>query len=434
MESKESGNRYSYNIRSENMSNMYRYAQEKYAAFQVDVEQAVEKLKNIPVSIHCWQGDDVTGLESSGEALSGGIQVTGNYPGKARNFEELKADFLKAMQHVPGKKRISLHACYAVFEEGRKVDRDQLLPEHFKPWVEFAKENDLGIDFNPTFFSHPMVKNNLTLSSPDEEVRSFWIRHGIACRRIAAYFAKELGTHSVCNVWIADGYKDVPADKLGPRKLLKDSLDQIFAEDLPGVIDCVESKVFGIGLEAYTVGSSEFYFNYAATNPKVYNLLDSGHYYPTETIADKLSALLCFRDYVPLHVTRRMHWDSDHVVTLTDELKEIAQEIVRCDALDKVLVGLDYFDGSINRVAAWAIGARNMQKALLWALLMPNEKLKKMQKENDYTGLLFLHEELKTLPFTAVWEEYCRREGVINDETWFEDVKAYEQNVLMKRG
>ena len=434
MESKESGNRYSYNIRSVNMSNMYRYAQEKYAAFQVDVEQAVEKLKNVPVSVHCWQGDDVTGLESSGEALSGGIQVTGNYPGKARNFEELKADFLKAMQHVPGKKRISLHACYAVFEEGRKGDRDQLLPEHFKPWVEFAKENDLGIDFNPTFFSHPMVKNNLTLSSPDEEVRSFWIRHGIACRRIAAYFAKELGTHSVCNVWIADGYKDVPADKLGPRKLLKDSLDQIFAEDLPGVIDCVESKVFGIGLEAYTVGSSEFYFNYAATNPKVYNLLDSGHYYPTETIADKLSALLCFRDYVPLHVTRRMHWDSDHVVTLTDELKEIAQEIVRCDALDKVLVGLDYFDGSINRVAAWAIGARNMQKALLWALLMPNEKLKKMQEENDYTGLLFLHEELKTLPFTAVWEEYCRREGVINDETWFEDVKAYEQNVLMKRG
>ena len=416
------------------MDQCYLNAKNRYAAFRVDTEQAIAEMKRIPVSVHCWQGDDVTGLESSGEALSGGIQVTGNYPGKARNFEELKADFLKAMQYVPGKKRISLHACYAVFEEGKKVDRDQLLPGHFAPWVAFAKENDLGIDFNPTFFSHPMVKNNLTLSSPDEEVRSFWIRHGIACRRIAAYFAKELGTHSVCNVWIADGYKDIPADKLGPRRLLKDSLDQIFAEDLPGVIDCVESKVFGIGLEAYTVGSSEFYFNYAATNPKVYNLLDSGHYYPTETIADKLSALLCFRDYVPLHVTRRMHWDSDHVVTLTDELKDIAQEIVRCGALGKVLVGLDYFDGSINRVAAWAIGARNMQKALLWALLMPNEKLRQMQEENDYTGLLYLHEELKTLPFAAVWEEYCRREGVATDETWFEDIRNYEQNVLLKRG
>lgn len=415
------------------MNEMYSYAQSRYAAFSVDTEKAIATLKNLPVSIHCWQGDDITGLEGSGEALSGGIQVTGNYPGKARNFEELKADFKKAISHIPGCKRISLHANYAVFN-GNKVDRDQLLPEHFAPWVEFARENKLGIDFNPTFFSHPMVKDNLTLSSPDETVRSFWIRHAIACRRIAAYFAKELNTHSVCNIWIADGYKDLPADKLALRKLLRDSLDQIFAEDLPGVIDCVESKVFGIGLEAFTVGSSEFYFNYVATHPKVYNLLDSGHYYPTETIADKLSALLCFRDKVPLHVTRHMHWDSDHVVTLTDDLKEIAQEIVRCDALDKVLVGLDYFDGSINRVAAWVIGSRNMQKAFLWALLMPNEKLRQMQAENDYTGLLFLHEEIKTLPFSAVWEEYCRREQVEPDETWFEDVKNYEQNVLLKRG
>ena len=415
------------------MNQIYLDALRRYAAFGIDTEKALEALKEIPVSIHCWQGDDVTGLENSGEALSGGIQVTGNYPGKARTFEELTADFKKAISHVPGKKRLSLHACYAVFE-GEKVDRDQLRPEHFKRWVEFAKKNDLGLDFNPTFFSHPMVKNNLTLSSPDEAVRQFWIRHGIACRRIAAYFAKELNTHSVCNVWIADGYKDIPADKLAPRKLLRDSLDQIFAEDLPGVIDCVESKVFGIGLEAYTVGSSEFYFNYVATNPKVFNLLDSGHYYPTETIADKLSALLCFRDRVPLHVTRKMHWDSDHVVTLTDELKEIAQEIVRCDATDKVLIGLDYFDGSINRVAAWAIGARNMQKALLWALLMPNDQLRQMQAENDYTGLLYLHEEIKTLPFSAVWAEYCRREQVAADEAWYQDVKEYEQNVLLKRG
>ncbi len=416
------------------MDQIYNSAKSRYAAFGVDTEAAMAALKNVPVSIHCWQGDDITGLENSGEALSGGIQVTGNYPGKARNFEELKADFKKALSHIPGCKRISLHACYAVFAEGEKVDRDQLLPRHFAPWVEFAKENHLGIDFNPTFFSHPMVKNNLTLSSPDENVRQFWIRHGIACRRIAAYFAKELGTHSVCNVWIADGYKDVPADKLAPRKLLRDSLDQIFSEDLPGVVDCVESKVFGIGLEAYAVGSSEFYFNYVATHPKVYNLLDSGHYYPTETIGDKLSALLCFCDKVPLHVTRAMHWDSDHVVTLTDDLKEIAQEIVRCDALDKVLVGLDYFDGSINRVAAWVIGSRNMQKALLWALLMPNAQLRKMQQENDYTGLLFLHEEIKTLPFSAVWEEYCRREGVAADESWYADIKAYEQNVLLRRG
>ena len=415
------------------MATHFQEAAQRYARLNVDVEQAMKKLSAFPISIHCWQGDDVTGFENSGEALSGGIQTTGNYPGKARSFQELTADFDLALSLIPGMKRINLHASYSV-QQGAFHDRDALVPEDFAPWVAYAKARGLGIDFNPTFFSHPMVKDGLTLSSPDEQVRAFWVRHGIACRRIAAYFARELHTHCLCNVWIPDGLKDVPADRLTPRLLLRDSLDQIFAEKLPGVIDCVESKVFGIGLEAYTVGSSEFYFNYAATNPKVYNLLDSGHYYPTETIADKLSALLCFRDYVPLHVTRRMHWDSDHVVTLTDELKEIAQEIVRCGALDKVLVGLDYFDGSINRVAAWAIGARNMQKALLWALLMPNEKLRQMQEENDYTGLLYLHEELKTLPFAAVWEEYCRREGVAADETWFEDIRNYEQNVLLKRG
>lgn len=415
------------------MNDAYRWAKSRYADFSVDTEKAIATLMNLPVSIHCWQGDDITGLEGLNEALSGGIQVTGNYPGKARNFEELKADFLKALSYIPGKKRISLHASYAVFTNGR-VDRDQLLPEHFAPWVEFARENDLGIDFNPTFFSHPMVRNNLTLSSPDEDVREFWIRHAIACRRIAAYFARELNTYSLCNIWIADGYKDLPADRLSPRLRLRDSLDRIFAEDLPGVIDCVESKVFGIGLEAYTVGSSEFYFNYTATHPRVYNLLDSGHYYPTETIGDKLSALLAFRDKVPLHVTRAMHWDSDHVVTLTDDLKEIAQEIVRCGAEDKVLVGLDYFDGSINRVAAWVIGTRNMQKALLWALLMPNDLLRRMQAENDYTGLLALHEEIKTLPFGAVWEEYCERQGVEPTAKWLLNIKEYEQDVLLKRG
>ncbi len=415
------------------MTTAFDLAKARYAAQGVDVEKALTALSQIPISIHCWQGDDVTGFESAGEALSGGIQTTGNYPGKARTPEELMADFEKAISLIGGVKRINLHASYAIFAPGEKADRDALEPKHFAPWVAFAKKNHLGIDFNPTFFSHPMVRGGLTLSSPDEETRAFWVRHGVACRRIAAYFAKELGTHCLCNVWIPDGLKDVPADRLSPRLLLKKSLDEIFAERLPGVIDCVESKVFGIGLEAYTVGSAEFYLGYAASHPGVYDLLDNGHYHPTEVVSDKIPAMLCQFDKVPLHVTRPMRWDSDHVVRLEDELKEIAVEIVRNDATDKVLIGLDYFDASINRVAAWIVGTRNMQKALLCALLMPHEALKQLQREQRFTELMAAQEALKTMPWGAVWEEFCARQQVPGDEDWMPEILAYEKDVLLKR-
>lgn len=415
------------------MTTAYELARQRYAQLGLDTEAALTALREIPVSIHCWQGDDVHGFDSD-ESLSGGIQATGNYPGKARTPQELMADFEKALSMIGGAKRLNLHASYAIFAPGEKVDRDALEPQHFQPWVEFAKKNHLGLDFNPTFFSHPMVKGGLTLSSPDEEVRAFWVRHGIACRRIAAYFAKELGTHCLCNVWIPDGLKDVPADRLSPRKRLEKSLDEIFAEKLPGVVDAVESKVFGIGLEAYTVGSNEFYTAYAARHPGVYNLLDNGHYHPTEVVSDKIPSMLCFFDKVPLHVTRPMRWDSDHVVRLEDEIREIAVEIVRNDATRRVLIGLDYFDASINRVAAWVIGTRNMQKALLNALLMPHEQMKELQTQQRFTELLALQEALKMLPLGAVWEEFCAREQVANDDGWMQDVLAYEKEVLLKRG
>ena len=416
------------------MSNAFELAKSRYASLGVDVEAAMAALAKAPVSIHCWQGDDVIGFDAAADSLSGGIQTTGNYPGKARTPDELMADFEKAISLIPGVKRINLHACYAIFENGEHVDRDALEPRHFAKWVEFAKKNNLGIDFNPTLFSHPMVKGGLSLSHNDPEVRAFWVRHCIACRRIAAYFAQELGTHSVCNVWIPDGLKDVPADRLTPRMLLKDSLDQIFAEKLPGVVDCVESKVFGIGVEAYTVGSSDFYTAYAASHPGVYVLLDSGHYHPTEVISDKIPALLCMFDKIPLHVTRPMRWDSDHVVRLEDELREIATEIIRNDALDKVLIGLDYFDASINRIAAWIIGTRNMYKALLTALLMPHEKLRTLQQEERFTELMALQEALKTMPMGVIWEEYCARQGVPADDAWIDTVLTYEKEVLLKRG
>lgn len=412
------------------MNEGYQLALRRYADIGIDTEKALQTLASIPVSIHCWQGDDVTGLESLGGALDGGIQVTGNYPGRARTFEELTRDFETVLSLIPGCKRLNLHASYAIGGEGK---RDQLRPEHFVPWVAFAKAHQIGLDFNPTFFSHPMVKDNLTLSSPDEAVRAYWIRHAVACRRIAAYFARELGTHCLCNIWIPDGYKDVPADRLSPRLRLRDSLDQIFAEPLPGVIDSVESKFFGIGLEAYTVGSAEFYANYAATHPGVYNLMDSGHYHPEESIADKIPAQLAFYDKLPLHVTRPMHWDSDHVVTLTDDLRGIADEIVRCNACDKALIGLDFFDGSINRVAAWVIGTRNMQKALLLALLTPHQTLAELQNACRFTELLALQEEYKSLPWGEVWAEYCRRQDVPENEKWLSAVQQYERQVLAER-
>ena len=413
---------------------MERYisASEKYKKIGIDTEKAMEILKSIPVSMHCWQGDDVTGFENLGGALTGGIQTTGNYPGKARNPEELMADLEVALKLIPGKKKINLHAIYAIFD-GAPVDRDALEPKHFAKWVEFAKKNNVGLDFNPTFFSHPKAADSLTLSNPDDEIRAFWVRHGIACRKIAAYFAKELGCEVSCNVWIPDGYKEIPGDRLGPRLRLKDSLDQIFAEKYEGVIDCVESKVFGIGLEAFTVGSSEFYLSYAASHDGIYNLLDSGHYHPTEVISEKLPALLAFKDRIPLHVTRPMRWDSDHVVLLDDELKEIAKEVIRCDAADKVMIGLDYFDASINRVSAWVVGMRNMQKALLAALLEPHAHFKALQDEGNFTRLMAEREALKVYPLGDIWDEYCKREGIPSEDEWFETVVAYEKDVLSNR-
>jgi L-rhamnose isomerase len=391
----------------------------------------MDVLADVPISVHCWQGDDVAGFEGSGEALSGGIQTTGNYPGKARSPEELMADFEEAARLIPGRKRVNLHASYAI-TNGEKVDRDALEPKHFEAWVEFARRNHLGIDFNPTFFSHRMVKDGLTLSSPDDAVREFWIRHGIACRRAAAWIAEQLGSPVLNNLWIPDGCKDIPADRRGPRERLKRSLDAIYAEKRPGVIDSVESKVFGIGVESYTVGSSEFYIAYAATHPGVYPLLDNGHYHPTEMTSDKIPALLLFFDKLPLHITRGVRWDSDHVPLFDDEMREIAKEIVRNDALDRALIGLDFFDASINRIAAWVAGCRSVRKALLYALLQPNSRLKKLQDEAAYTELMALHEELKTYPFGAVWEAYCERENVPADE-WLAEVKRYERDVLSKR-
>lgn len=413
------------------MCKQYESAKDIYSTFGMDTEKAMGLVKNIPVSIHCWQGDDVVGLDGGG-SLTGGIQTTGNYMGRARNFDELTADIEKAFALIPGTKRLNLHANYAVLN-GEKVDRNAYRPEYFASWVAFAKKVGAhGIDFNPTMFSHPMVKNGLTLSSPDEKVRRFWIEHCIASLKISEHLADEMGTPTLMNIWIPDGYKDVPADRLSPRLRLKDSLDQILATeyDRSKVIVAVESKVFGIGVESYTVGSNEFYQNYAAKNG-ICCLLDNGHYHPLEYVSDKIPSLLAFYDKVALHVTRGVRWDSDHVVLFEDELKEIAKEIIRNNATDKVLIGLDYFDASINRLSAWVVGARNMQKALLWAALQPYEKLRCLQDNAEFTELMVLSERTKTLPFSIVWEEYLERQGL--DENWFERIKDYEKTVLLQR-
>ncbi len=410
----------------------YRLAEGIYRRIGISCDQVLAGLSRIAISIHCWQGDDVGGFENRG-GLTGGIATTGNYPGKARTPKELMADFDKALSLIPGKHRINLHASYGI-HDGKVAERDQLGPEQFVAWTQFAKERGLGLDFNPTFFSHPKAAEGLTLSHPDPEIRNFWIRHGKASRKIAAYFGKELGTPSLCNLWIPDGYKDIPADRLGPRLRLKESLDEIYREkyDPQYLIDCVEGKVFGIGVEAYTVGSHEFYLSYAAKNG-LYFLLDNGHFHPTEAVSDKIPALLAFFDRIPLHVTRPMRWDSDHVVLLDDELKEIAKEIIRCDALDKVLIGLDYFDASINRVAAWVIGVRNMQKALLQAMLTPHAKLRELQDNGKFTELMMLSEELKTYPVGAVWDYFCQQQNVPVKEGWYETIQSYEADVQMKR-
>ena len=417
------------------MTNKERYeeAKQMYAGFGVDTDKALETLKNIPISMHCWQGDDVTGFDHEGP-LTGGIQATGDYPGKARTPEELMADIDKVLSLVPGKHKLNLHANYAIFENGEFVDRDKLEPKHFRKWVEFAKERGLGLDFNPTYFSHDKVKDGLTLSSPDEEIRRFWIDHGKACIRISQYFAEELGQPCTMNIWIPDGYKDIPADRLGPRARFKDSLDQILSinYDREKVLVCLESKGFGIGMESYTVGSSEFTMNYAAKNG-ILSLMDNGHYHPTEVVSDKIASLLLFSDKIALHVTRPVRWDSDHVVLFDDETREIAKEIVRNDALDRVLLALDFFDASINRISAWTVGMRNMQKALLYALLSPNKQMKEMQDQNRFTELMMLQEEVKTYPFGAVWDYFCESQGVPVRETWFEEVKKYEEEVLSFR-
>jgi L-rhamnose isomerase len=409
----------------------YDAAKEVYKAIGVDTDVAMKALKEIPISMHCWQGDDVTGFDGAG-ALSGGIQTTGNYPGRARNPEELMADMDKTLSLIPGKHRINLHASYAIFEEGEWADRDQLQPKHFKKWVEFAKEKGIGIDFNPTLFSHANAEN-ATLSSEDPKIRSFWIDHVKACIKISEYFATEQGSACTMNIWIPDGFKDIPADRTSPRARLKDSLDQILSMeyDKTKVLVAVESKVFGIGMESCTIGSHEFYMNYASKND-ILCLLDSGHYHPTEVVSDKISSMLLFFDKVALHVTRPVRWDSDHVVLFDDETKEIAKEIIRGGS-DRVLLALDFFDASINRISAWVVGMRNMQKALLNALLLPNEKLAQLQNSRSFTELMMLQEELKLYPIGDVWNYFCEINGVPAKEDWFQEVTTYEKEVQLNR-
>lgn len=409
----------------------YESAKAIYAGYGVDTEKALDTLSGITVSLHCWQGDDVTGFDSR-QSLSGGIQATGNYPGKARNPEELMRDIDMALSLMPGKKKLNLHASYAIFDDGDSADRDKIRPAHFAKWVKFAKDRGLGLDFNPTFFSHPMVKDNLTLSSPDEEVRRFWVEHGKRCVEISEYFANETGIPCVMNIWIPDGYKDIPADRLSPRARFKKSLDEILSVpyDKSKVYVCLESKVFGIGLESYTVGSAEFCMNYVA-NKGITPLMDNGHYHPTEMVSDKISSMLLFNEKIALHITRPVRWDSDHVVLFDDETKEIAKEIVRNDAIDRVFIATDYFDASINRISAWITGIRSVQKALLFALLQPSDKMKELQNESNFTELMVISEEIKTAPLGDVWEEYLRRENIESD--YLSKVSEYEKTVLEER-
>jgi len=410
----------------------YEEAKEIYARYGVDTEQVLKTLSSIPLSVHCWQGDDVIGFDGAG-SLSGGIETTGNYPGRARDLDELLADTHEALSLMPGKKRLNLHASYAILGEDKgKVDRDAYSIKYFKPWIDFAKKEKLdGIDFNPTFFAHLKMKDGLSLSSPDEATRRFWVEHGKRSLEITAELAKAFGKPALMNIWIPDGYKDVPADRMGPRLRLKKSLDEMLENyDQKWVIPAVESKVFGIGLESYTVGSSEFYMNYAAQKG-ICCLLDSGHFHPTESIADKIPSLLCFYDKVALHLSRPVRWDSDHVVIFDDEMREICKEIVRNGAIDKMLIGLDYFDASINRISAWVTGERSVEKALLYALLLPNKKLKELQDRGDFTALQYEQEKAKFLPFQDVWMEYLSREGLSDD--YEDEVRNYEKTILSKR-
>ena len=414
----------------------YQEAKARYAAIGVDADAAIRKLKTVPVSLHCWQGDDVGGFDQKDKTLSGGIQTTGSYPGKAKTPEQLMADIDKVIELVPGQVKMNLHASYAIFDDsnGGWVDRDKIEPKHFKKWVDFCKARKLGCDFNPTFFSHPKC-DPLTLSSPNENIRKFWVEHGKACVRISQYLADELGQPCVMNIWTGDGFKDIPADRLGPRQRYKKSFDEMLSEpfDKTKVYPCAESKVFGIGVESYTVGSAEWCLKYAAGRDDCIVLMDNGHYHPTEVVSDKIASVLTFDKKMALHVTRPVRWDSDHVVLFDDETREICKEIVRCDALDRVFIALDYFDASINRISAWVTGFRNLQKALLFALLQPNKTLKALQDESNFSKLMVAQEELKSYPFGDVWEEYCRSCGKPQDGEWFPKIEEYEKNVLSRR-
>lgn len=411
----------------------YRLAQEQYADWGVDSGAALARLAPIAISLHCWQGDDVGGFERAAGEIGGGLAVTGNYPGKARTADELRSDLEKALSLIPGKHRLNLHASYAEMGE-RRVERNELEPVHFRGWIDWAKQQGLGLDFNPTFFAHPKADEGFTLTHPDEGIRQFWIEHGIACRKIGAAMGRDLGTPCVTNVWIPDGYKDTPIDRCGPRQRLAESLDAVFAEQIdPRLnLDAVEAKLFGIGSESYVAGSHEFYLGYAITRQKLL-CLDAGHFHPTEVISDKISSVMLWLDELLLHVSRGVRWDSDHVVILSDELLAIAQQLVRGDYLHRVHIGLDFFDASINRVAAWVIGTRSMLKALLLAQLEPLELLQQAEREGDFTSRLALLEELKTLPAGAVWDYYCLQAGAPLSRAWLDDVRSYEREVLAQR-
>ena len=421
-------------MKDEKVTQAYEIAKDQYAALGVDVDAAMRKLAKIPISLHCWQGDDVGGFETVGAQLSGGgIQATGNYPGKARTVAELRADVEKALSVVPGRHRLNLHACY--LENGGKfVDRNEIQPKHFQGWIDWAKSKRLGMDFNPTYFSHAKAADGFTLTHPDKAIRNFWIEHGIACRKIGAEMGRQLGTTTVTNVWIPDGYKDIPVDRTAPRERLSDSLDKIFAEPIDPKLhlDAVEAKLFGIGAESYTAGSAEYYMGYAVSRQKLLTL-DAGHFHPTEVISEKISSVLLFCPGLLLHVSRPVRWDSDHVVILDDELQAIAKELVRSGKLDRIHIGLDYFDASINRVAAWVIGTRNMLKALLIAFLEPTAALRKVELKMDYTERLVKLEEQKSLPWTAVWDYYCAHKNVPVGVAWFDEIRQYEAQVLSKR-
>ena len=421
-------------VSEKNVESSYILAKERYEAFGVDVESALDLIKEVSISLHCWQGDDVLGFESPDAELTGGIATTGNYPGKARNADELRRDLDMALKLIPGHHRVNLHAIYA--ETGaKKVERNKLLPEHFAAWKDWAKENKLGLDFNPTCFSHPLSEDGFTISHKDESIRQFWVEHCIASRKIGEYFGQELGTPCVTNIWVPDGYKDSPADRRAHRELLKQSLDTILAEKISPALnlDAVEPKLFGIGSESYVVGSMEFYLSYAIKN-NILLTLDSGHFHPTETISDKISSVLLYLDQILLHVSRGVRWDSDHVVTYTDDLIAIAQEVVRNDALNRVHVGLDYFDGSINRIAAWTIGTRNALKAFLFALLEPQKLLRSLEDEGDYSSRLLIMEESKWMPHHAVWDYYCLKNNVPVGSDTLKEIKEYERTELANRG